>query len=359
MRSYRQITWMFLGGGLLLLLLLAAFNVATSRFVREGTKSWWDPGVAFSADSLTALASRALYPLGISIDPSSTVIGKDGWLFLGDRYNASVSIVRRTATRAQRRNALKVGEAITSWRDWLSANGVTNFWVMVAPDKDDVYPGKLPDWVKPVAGNAQDAIRHAIDPTILIDAALALNEQRSVRPDLLFRMTDTHWSNWGAWLATDAFFKRAAAADDTLTFPKEVTSVTSFPTPGSDLANFLRLQDVLTDEFQQVMPVDMPPPQLEQTTFDAPGVVPAPGQYPPKLTHNAAALNHRRLLWLHDSFGEGMAPYVRGALVEFHIENGAVAVGKLVEQFKPQMVLVTVVDRQTVAPLLSGGPPGL
>lgn len=361
MRTYRQISLAFLGAPLAALMLLALFNVATSKAVRDGTKSWWDPTVAFSADRFATLASWILFPAGISIDPGKAVVGRDGWPFLGDAHSWSVSAVREPATPAQRLEAIKVGEGVIAWRDWLAARGAGGFWVLVAPDKDDVYPDYLPDWVQHAAGHAQDTVRAAMDTQILIDAGPILRAERPLQTQLLFKVTDTHWSNLGAWLATKAFFERAKSADASLRLPMEIEMGASVPTPGGDLARFLHLEDILADEIQPVSRAGAPAPETLQTQYDGLGVMPAYAQLPPLLFHTTNAPNKRRVLWLRDSFGEAMAPHMRAVfsdVLEFHSMNGAEAVAALVELFKPDIVLITVVDRGAALPIFFEGPPG-
>ncbi|OJX52609.1 MAG: hypothetical protein BGO81_17160 [Devosia sp. 66-22] len=359
MRSYRTISFVFLGGPLAVLVLLALANLATSGAVRDGSRSWWDPGVAFSADGLASLLSRALYPAGISIDPGGAVIGRDGWLFLGDRYEGGVTAVRVAPTRAQSRAVERVAEGALAWRDWLKQQGVGQFWILVAPDKDDVYPDYLPAWVGRVPGNRQDAMRSAFDSSILIDAGQALRTERLVQSELLFRRTDTHWSNLGAWFAADAFFRRSSAADPGLQFPTAMELGQSWPTPGSDLAQFLRLEGVLVDEHQHVTPIGAPVPQTQQVEYDIGDVV-LPSRQKPQLMTTPNALNQRRVLWLHDSFGWAMAPYMHAAFTEVldvHVLSRADVVGELVNRFKPDIVLISVVDRQADLRWLRSGPP--
>lgn len=360
MRTYRQITWVFLGTSLAALLLLAVVNVATSKAVRDGTRSWWDPGVAFNADKFATLASWVLFPAGISIDPDNAVVGRSGWAFLGDAYRSSISAVREPATRAQRREAATIGDGVIAWRDWLAARGAPRFWVLVAPDKDDVYPDYLPGWVRPAAGNAQDVVRAAMDPQVLIDGGAVLRAERSKQTQLLFKVTDTHWSNLGAWLATKSFFERAASSDASLRLPRDVVVGPSEPSPGGDLARFLYLGDILADEAQQVSLAGIQAPETQRTEYDAPGAVPVAGQQPPFLFRTAGALNERRVLWLRDSFGAAMAPYMHAAfsdVLEFHSINQPKAIAALVEQFEPELVLVTVVDRGAGLPIFLAGPP--
>jgi alginate O-acetyltransferase complex protein AlgJ len=364
MRSYRPIVWIFLAGQFLVLALLALLNVATSPEVQSGTRQWWDASAAFTADRLASTASRVLFHAGISIDPGSTVIGRDGWLFLGDNFSSSISAVRSKATRRQTEAATEIGVGAAAWRDWLAARDVNLFWVLIAPDKDDIYPDYLPKWLRPVSGNRQAAIRAAIDPAVLIDGVRLLRRERPLQPELLFRVTDTHWSNLGAWLATDAFFDRAAAADPTLRFPEGITIGEPSPTPGADLARFIRLADVLTDTSQQIVPVGSAAPQMEQVDYNA--TVPVTGipialrDGKAVLTRTANALNERRVFWVRDSFGTVMASFVYGAfseVLEFHALSDPARVPDLIARFKPEIVLVTVSDRQSGLSLFRAGPP--
>lgn len=359
MRTYRQLVWMFLATPFIVVTSLVLFNVLTSPAVKAGLKTWSDARLLLNTDFVAVPLSQLAFMAGISADPNTAVVGKQGWIFLGDRFNRSLTAVHRKATDGDLQHAERAAAGAEAWRRWFLERGVSNFWIMVAPDKDDIYPDYLPTWAHRVPGNRQDAVRAAIGPGILIDAVEILRQERPRQSHLLFKVTDSHWSTLGAWVATDAFFKRAAAADPTLRYPTGIEIGTPETTRGGDLTNLLRLGDLVTDTYQPFVSIGGVVPQTEETKFD-PGVPVNPSIIQTMLMQTPNALNDRRVMWLRDSFGNAMTPHIRGtfsSVLEVNILNTATAVAALADLFKPELVLVTVVDRQSALGFLLDGPP--
>jgi hypothetical protein len=71
-----------------------------------------------------------------------------------------------------------------------------------------------------------------------------------------------------------------------------------------------------------------------------------------RMTKNDKALNGKRLLFINDSFGRALNPYLRqtfSSTVEIHYESvfdgAATPLAPLLEQYKPDVVLVNAVER--------------
>jgi hypothetical protein len=64
------------------------------------------------------------------------------------------------------------------------------------------------------------------------------------------------------------------------------------------------------------------------------------------------ALNDKKVLWLHDSFGNAMRPFMRATFSEIlHIHPDLMPPDKLsaiVESYKPNYVIVTAVERSFI-----------
>ena len=124
---------------------------------------------------------------------------------------------------------------------------------------------------------------------------------------------------------------------------------------GGDLAKFLRLKETLRDSEVVVDILSEHPIEIEQYEFDT-GRLKKAGGNPqihtarqPLLVKSKHALNDKKVLWLRDSFGTAMAPFMAGTFSEtlqIHYETADTALlARLVETFKPDYVFVTVVER--------------
>nr|HPN65712.1 hypothetical protein [Candidatus Goldiibacteriota bacterium] len=74
----------FVCAALLALTVIPAVNLTIAN--REKNEKWWSRSVIYNFDFGLAYLARVLYPLGISTNPNQVVIGKEGWLYLGDMY---------------------------------------------------------------------------------------------------------------------------------------------------------------------------------------------------------------------------------------------------------------------------------
>ena len=124
---------------------------------------------------------------------------------------------------------------------------------------------------------------------------------------------------------------------------------------GGDLAKFLRLKETLRDSEVVVDILSEHTIETEQYEFDT-GRLKSTGGNPqihtarqPLLVKSKHALNDKKVLWLRDSFGTAMAPFMAATFSEtlqIHYETADTALlARLVETFKPDYVFVTVVER--------------
>jgi len=133
---------------------------------------------------------------------------------------------------------------------------------------------------------------------------------------------------------------------------------------GGDLARFLKLEDYLHDTdvsrnitFPQGFSVQ------SRSYFDSvQKAVPAgllfPSQKEPLLVESFNALNEKRVLWLRDSFGTQLSPLMTltyGQVVHWHYGKSfkqQQLLRELLEKFKPEIIIMTVVERESLHGLL-------
>ena len=90
---------------------------------------------------LVDINSLARYRLCLS-STKEAVIGKDGWLF----YTADKLMDQHTGVDIFTPAELEFWvRQIEADRDWLAKRGIA-FYLMIAPDKNTIYPEKLPDY---------------------------------------------------------------------------------------------------------------------------------------------------------------------------------------------------------------------
>lgn len=352
----------------LILLIVPAINLY-NVFTTPHTGKWWKRKVLYNMDFTLPAFGKLLYPLGVSVDPARAIIGKEGWLYLGDAYADSITVKRLGIEAEDTDIAERLAKSAESWDTWFKHQGVDAFRIILGPDKDSIYPEYLPDWSKHAPTSLTDALTNRVQSDIYINPARKLRQEKDSYPHPLYYRTDTHWNNLGAWVAFHEFSKNLATAQPDLKWPQKPEGAfsTTAERLGGDLANFLRIQTSLSD--QEVI-LDLPDyaMPLEHYDFESGNVVftgqngPVEAPMTPLLMRSTQALNSKKVLWLRDSFGAAMAPFMAATFsdtLQVHylaLKPGALA--ELVERYQPDYVFITVVERdsrgvffQTLAPL--------
>jgi len=133
---------------------------------------------------------------------SNVVAGVDHWLFLAqDGDNNILEDARSPEALPEAPLATLVGE-LERRREWLASRGI-RYLVVFAPNKNTVYPEKLPEALRPISveGHLSQFVRYARAHSKLdiVDVTPALLETKK---DLqVFYKTDSHWNANGAFAA--------------------------------------------------------------------------------------------------------------------------------------------------------------
>lgn len=341
--------------------LLALTIVPIINFVlrteKEGYKSW-SRTVLYNIDFALPFLSRFFYPLGISIDPNQVIIGKNDWLYLGDKYAKTITINRLGANFKDVKAIRNIGLATKSWEQWLRLKGVGSFQIMLGADKSTVYPEFLPDWIQPVTYSATDTLLANVSQGLYVDTRPALIAAKSQFSESLYYKTDTHWNGLGAWVGFRAFSMALARTETELRWLSEqqVRVVSKAKErQGGDLARFLWIKDILRDSEVVIEIASEWPIETEQYDFET-GRLTFSGGNPtveaPKrllLIKSKHALNQKKVLWIRDSFGNAMAPFMAATFTEtlqlHYDEMNPARFARLIDSYKPDYVFVTVVER--------------
>lgn len=318
----------------------------------------WEKSFFFNMDFASSFAAKLLYPVGISTNPRRVVIGQDGWLFLGDEFESTLSASRHPPAPGDVELAKQIGVAAAAWDTYLASKGVQLFRVMIGPNKGSIYPEHLPQWAQPVSPNATDALFAGTGNVLYVDLRAPLLEAKAHQQADLYFKTDTHWNDLGSATAFRAFGQQVAAAVPELRWPSsEVYRLKSTHlVGGKDLANFLRLSEHLSDTRVAIHAADLPL-KTTQLDFDTHKVLHTGGHLPtvpprkPVLVQSSNALNHKKVLWLRDSFGDPMSLLMEATfsdVLQLHWHEAIKPDGRLaqlVESWRPDYVFFTVVER--------------
>ncbi len=343
---------------LMLFLLVVGVALSAIPVVNVVSQREWagSPQGLYGVDMVLPAVGNALRRVGVSAAPGEVVVGKSGWLFLGDHYEESVSVKRRPAGEGDLATAQRFADQTKAWDRWYREHGVETWRILICADKDSIYPDLLPRWDRPVDGTATDLAIQRADSPIVVDSRPALRQARHAGGLPLYLRTDTHWTDGGAWVAYRALAQSWMKDEPGLAWLRESDVALAASTqPSGDLAHLLSVSDDRPDASvaATVAPAFEAQRTQENTLLRKPVAFLAAARLKPQalvvFIRSPHALNARRLLWMRDSFGTAMLPFMAATFTEIVEVDRDVSnpqrVATLVAQFKPDLVLDSVAER--------------
>jgi hypothetical protein len=287
------------------------------------------------------------------------LIGKNGWLFFRSDGDPDLLAFRGINPFSP--------EAIDAWRQllerrnsFLAARGIP-LLVVIAPDKQTIYPEFLPDAAAILVHRSRldefiDELRITHSPVHLLDLRPALLAAKASAQ--IYYKTDSHWNDLGAYVGYRAIIGAAAnLLPEWHIIPASRADFIeeSAPFTSGDLARMIHLSAQYPDTAFTLTPII---PFPISPVAKKPGGIGASEVSNPRLP---------RLFFLHDSFGNYLipmlGPHFRRAVYAYANELNPT----LIDQEKPDIVIDEFVERDLYSnppvdpPLMekSTPPPGL
>lgn len=337
---------------------LALLTIPVMNYYRAGDDFEFSRKTLFNVDYFIPLIQEQVFPLGLSLDSEQVVIGKEGWLYLGDQYKENITTRRNGVSIAEVERAKDLQLGLAQWDSYFKSKGVRVFQVMMGPDKKTIYPEYLPDWAKPAVTTRTDALLSGEHSDLISDIRPSLITAKKEYENDLYYKTDTHWNSLGAWVAFSAFIKDVSVDKGLIEgdwLSNDQVSVSSVsPAEGGDLSNFLRLK-IIDERPIMTLGKEINVTRIDFNTGEIKGDRGNPDVSPPTsplLFKNPEALNSAKVLWLRDSFGGPITPYMSATFsetlqVHYNYVNSTSLVD-LVESFKPDYIFITSVERELI-----------
>ncbi len=260
---------------------------------------------------------------------TDVLIGRDDWLFYTD---ADMIDHYRGVRRFTPEDLLAWQTLLERRRDWLARRGIQYFFI-VAPDKQSIYPDQLPAWLTKVRPDTKldQFIAHmrAHSTVEVLDLRPALRDARRIAPT--YFKTDTHWNLFGGFVACQEIARNLSGQQPGL----EPLSLDSFElenklTRGGDLANLLGLDiaEITEDNTILLTPkTDLPPLEISES-----------------FTKNPQASGNA--IVFHDSFGNAMKPFLGYAFGQVNYLGQHELDAGFIEREKPTIVISEIVERE-------------
>jgi len=286
-------------------------------------------------------------------------IGKDGWLFLNDQ-KSNDAFLGRTELATADLNRLRL--AIEKRRDWLAQRGIAYVFV-IAPDKQSIYPEKLPETLHHDGLNRRtqqflDYMHGSSAENNIIFPAMTLKAAKGDAE--LYYHLDSHWNFHAGYVVYRETLERIERIS-TLRVGAAMMSAHSFSDGnapngpvGGDLAIMLNLRSGVGLGVKER-------PDFEQPTCAQAAEVAIVSNVSiwPQLDKAWACdsdLHNQNVLLFHDSFGTLLSPFYAAHFMRFRESPRRATFEDLVnyvEIIKPTIVIEEHVERLFWAPELA------
>lgn len=275
----------------------------------------------FVRNQLVKLRNYTKYLVWHNSGNDRVLVGKNGWLYLA--WDGSVGVARR--------ETLFTDEELKAWSDvlkqrtkWCADRGITYVFV-VAPDKPSIYPEFVPNVLKPMRDRSKleqlSAYLRNQAGINFVNLTEPLLQQKGIAD--LYLKTDTHWNQRGAYIGYQNIVQSIAKLYPSMqNLSIAVANFAQSEYGEGDCARMMGLRNCLLERV----------PVLS------------------KLAENAIPTILPRAMIFHDSFGDGLKPYLEKHFAESRWvrQGNPTCDAFLVEQFKPKIVIQECIERHVV-----------
>ena len=164
-------------------------------------------------DQLTGTALKTL-------DSSSVLLGRDGWLFYKSTLNDYTGAERFTA-----RQSYAAARVLGLMQEYCEQNGI-DFCFTIAPNKNSLYGSQMPTCYEAASVRNAQLLKQQLEQQGI--RYVDLFETLSGREEQLYYRLDSHWNMRGAQLAAQALLKELTGSE--VEFDSRITGETNLHT---------------------------------------------------------------------------------------------------------------------------------
>lgn len=260
---------------------------------------------------------------------ANVLIGEEDWLFYTGEDN--IRDFECTSPFNARELAALV-ERLQGWDERLSAQGV-QFYFVIAPNKESIYPQYLPDYIKTGWNTCRmDQLMNALEitniKTLDLRQPLLLEAERTQ----IYHRTDTHWNDTGALVAVQEIMGLIKQNFPKVNFPSFDQFTSGLRSFSGDLAAFIPEDPRFVEQAVSLTPLGGYQAELAQgegrmvisTTKD---------DFLPKVLVFRDSFSDALIPFLAEQFSRGL--YVHAFAPDFD----------LVEEVQPDIVILEIAQR--------------
>ncbi|AUD02270.1 alginate O-acetyltransferase AlgX-related protein [Spirosoma pollinicola] len=269
--------------------------------------------------------------------PEKVVVGKNGWLYLGNSYNKVID-QHRGLQPLSVDSARRITNHLLEIQQQLARQG-TELYIFIAPDSHTIYPENLPDQLQQSEEPSRlDILKQAVAQTNLHFVDIRDTLRAAKRNHVVYYQTDTHWNEYGTLIGC-ASLLNYMRHDQPGILPVQLSDYHIERQHGAagDLIKMLTLQDEHTDPIYYYI-TPKPSRSGHQTA-----VIPNEAMGYPSTRFTGPGSG--RLFLVGDSFSHGMMHYLPGYFRNSFFMRGSKLDAALVKAERPSVVVIEVVER--------------
>jgi hypothetical protein len=307
----------------------------------DAFQAYYDDSFGLRGALLAVHSFVKLALFGVS-PAKDVVVGKSGWLFLNTEHALEISFGYFPASPEHVESWVR---ALEERQRWLAERHIA-YAFAIAPNKEEIYPDRVPERFARVGPSLLDALavraaEHGTSCFVDLRPALIAARAQDVAGDPLYYPGDTHWTARGAWVGCNALLAHLHAEVPALEPSlRESFVARRVPSPRNDLDREVGRANAL-ESVPFLVPLH---PRAYETAF----------QEVPKRERRFAVDDHTlpRVLFLHDSFGPSVEPYLAEHCAELVCRFDYSLAEDVIELLRPDVVIQLYTERGLVkAPL--------
>jgi hypothetical protein len=259
----------------------------------------------------------------------NVLIGKQDWLYYTAENNLAdfECVIPFTANELQ-----SIRSRLLDWNDQLAKQGI-KFYVVLAPNKESIYPQYLPDRIRSGVNSCRiDQVMQALQssPLSVLDLRDAMWSAASNTQ--IYHRTDTHWNAVGALFASKEILSVIKKDFPAQTLPSIMDyRLESMPFSG-DLAAFLPSDGRFIEQAPSLVPVSQSHAVLKEGV-DKSIISSIPGSALP------------RTLIFRDSFSDALIPFLSEHFSRIMLVHSFSVDLDLALSEKPDLVIYEIAQR--------------
>jgi len=308
-------------------------------------ESWFSDHLALRKTAISVY-SHLNVAIGVSNNPYYVVLGKNGWMFLGNVHAAKIDQYRRIVDYDA--DWVKTDVArISALKTYLSDQNI-DFLFAVPPNKENVYPEYMPAWMT-IDGKDKyaEVFKAQGGADLLFDLYPDIAAAKDEYGDILYPKTDAHWTALGAYFGYASLLDKLNTEYGTDYTPVSMGSYTVEHFDDYELTKALGFAGTYND---YKTTVSFEPKSAAKAIFLTDDTTWQGLQY----YRNDNALNEARILVLGDSFSGQLSPYFESTFSDYYFihyinafgnSESGMSLDDVIEMTQPDVIILEIIER--------------